>query len=122
MKLSISCCRWEGKLNWPWNLIGDPQPATDIRWNPNCPLMKGKKKSMSKSKCNILRIPNSLMHIFPASTSFSVPMEGPPESTAGNPPHCTFCHSCPLFLGIILLGLFHKQRMDHRQRKGRPSW
>lgn len=51
------------KPNWSWNLIDYPQPTSHVCWNPNCPLVKRKKKNDVHEQINILPIPNSSMHI-----------------------------------------------------------
>lgn len=38
------------KPNWSRNLIDYPQPTSHVCWNPNCPLVKRKKKMTSTSK------------------------------------------------------------------------
>lgn len=87
-----------------------PQPTTNIYWNPNCLLVKGK-KIMSKRKFNILQTNSRLFyaHIYSYHFIFCA-SEGAAKNNSRVLLSLLFRRSGPFFLWHV--SLFHKQQMD----------
>lgn len=107
LKLKFVHCRWGEKPNWPWNLIGCPQPTSKVELKSQLPSCKKKKKNDVHEQINILQTNPKLFYAYSYSSLFPFCANGgaarttPTYSVAGLAVRAPLCLRRILYICFI---------------------